>query len=140
MWFGSFIARDAVARLMYSAQAWIVVSVAYFTPHSVPALSIMGGAGPLFLALIFLATLLLIDVLINDVLPLRYKVQWGIRYRYMVYPLVAFIYISQLFVAQKTGVKIDLGVLLNYATMGFFGFLLGFRSVLFHGDQPCEAY
>lgn len=140
MWFGSFIARDAVARLMYSVQAWIVVIVGYFTPHSVPAQSIEHGGGALFIALIFLATLLTLDVLVNDIFAVKYRSRWGIRYRYMVYPLVAFVYMSQLFVAQKTGVRVDLGVLLNYATMGFFGFLLGFRSVLFHGDQPCEAY
>ncbi|MGO4302281.1 hypothetical protein [Cupriavidus sp. RAF12] len=116
---------EALARLMYAFFAGAVLMSSALA-HSVMLLVLAGCV-----------LVLSLDYLINDVLPEGFHWPWAIARRAQMYVVLAFIYVSQLYVA--TLLRVDLGwqSYVLFISMAVFGLVLGFKEALHARGMRC---
>lgn len=81
---------------------------------------------------------LTLDFVINDVLPEGFHWPWAIAHRARMYVVLAFIYISQLYVATVLGVDLGWQSYVLFISMAVFGLILGFKEALHARGMRCS--
>ncbi|UVA80480.1 hypothetical protein [Pandoraea commovens] len=130
--------RDILARVMYALCAIYMAFAAFGSPFSLAALMVdfSGAAGTLVsCGTAVLATSLLADVLINDIMPAQFVLPWAVNLRHWIYVGVAFGYLVPPFVAAQVlrGAGVGFGDWAGYALhigMAVFGVALAMRDAL----------
>lgn len=102
-------------RVFFSLLSFAVVYVAFYEPDSLLFKIVQNGgwSGALFMFCLFVASsIALIDVIVNDCLPEKYRFCFGCAHRRAVWVVIAAIYASHAWVITREG--IGLGVALIY--------------------------
>lgn len=130
---------DFIARLSFTTYTLVVIVLSTLTNNWVAVVSRYSG-GSVYTVLLQLAGfLLLVDLVINDLMPERFVFQWGLRWRHWVYPIVSFAFTSILFIAEQTYKSVPLDALAVYGSMAVFGVLLSFRNLLSERGRVCKG-
>jgi hypothetical protein len=140
--------RDYLARVTYCAGAGFVVLSALSDPASMSAYLFehsLGGWAPI-LAIGMALALLLLDLIINDWAPERYRFDFAYQVRPKVYILTAFAYLIPLFAASRHEVRslTAAGAYLHVG-MAALGVTLAARAVVqrhkhrFGGTTRCDT-
>jgi hypothetical protein len=116
----------------------LVVALVCFSNNWVAVVSDVSGGAFYTTMLIAAVVLLLIDIVVNDLMPERYVFHWGLRWRHWVYPVVSFAFTSFLFIAEQTYKSVPLDAFAVYGSMAFFGLLLSFRNLLLERGRTCN--
>lgn len=129
---------DFFARLGFTTWSLVVVVLAACHSNSIPAVTMEHGGWLFTLLLLVAGALLLIDIVVNDLMPDRYIFAWGLKWRHWVYPLASFSYASHLFVAEHVFKSVQISTLLFYGSMAVFGLILSFRNLLHVRGRACN--
>lgn len=122
--------RDFLGRMIYAAFACWAVVAACFDPGNVAyALSRDWSGATAITALGLAAALLLLDMVVNDLLPEDVIFAWAYKRRPYVYLYSAFLYQIPLFVAARSG-SVTLSAALLYGGMSLAGVSIAVRSVI----------
>ena len=115
---------EAMSRLMYLFFAAMALAEPL---HS----------GPYFVLLGLCVGVLLIDYVVNDLLPERFHFRWALQQRAVMYITLAFVYISALFVGELRGMDLPALTHVRFLGMSAFGVILGFKEVLHMRGMRC---
>jgi hypothetical protein len=131
---------DFIGRLGFTTYTLVVCITSLFTNNWVAVVS-KGGGGVVFSTLLLLTgTLLVIDLVVNDLMPERFVFHWGLRWRHWTYPAVSFAFTSILFIAEQTYKSVPLDALAVYGSMALVGVVLSFRNLLSERGRVCKEH
>jgi hypothetical protein len=113
-------------RVFYLIVAWCTIALTFKTPSSLPAvLAVSDGLTGKFFATVFCITfsILLVDVIVNDFMPRRFKLPGARNYRWLFMSLMSLSYFLFAVLALVTGTITDGSWILvaHYIAVGSFG-------------------
>lgn len=132
--------RDIVARWIYGHFTIYIALSASIAPDGISWL-VLHLAGPLIGQAAIcvtgtIAILVIADVLINDVMPERYRFEWIRHQRHWLYTISAFLFLVPVFAAAKYHVSAIPQVWL-FVGMAGWGLVLAYREA-FRRRSPCD--
>jgi hypothetical protein len=131
---------DFIARLGFTTYTLVVCLTSIFSNNWVAVVSRYSGGAVFSTLLLLTGTLLVIDLVINDLMPERFVFQWGLKWRHWVYPCVSFAFTSLLFIAEQTYKSVPLDALAVYGSMALIGVVLSFRNLFSERGRVCKEH
>ncbi|HIH2746973.1 TPA: hypothetical protein ACYLN4_002710 [Burkholderia lata] len=129
---------DFFARLGFTTWVLVVVVLSMCHASSIPAATMQHGGWFFTVLLLVAGALLLVDIVVNDLMPDRYVFTWGLKWRHWVYPMASFSFASHLFVAEQAYKSVQISALVLYGSMAVFGLTLSFRNLFHVRGRACS--
>lgn len=124
--------KDTFARAAFTIWAMLVAAMAICNSR-------VSSDGWYFTALMgIVSTLLLADLVVNDLMPDRFVFNWAMEWRKWTYTLASFSYASHLFVAEQSSRSVHIDTLFIYGSMALFGLMLSFRNLFHVRGRACS--